>query len=252
MYDDFINIADKINCSKIYLTTHYAYITHPNFENEWNYYFNIIFKPVIYLQKYLTFIALSQEVANVYIRHGLEPARIRILRNGAREDSFMYTITPSYPNKSIYVGKIEMRKSQYKYQCIPGIYFAGNFQNSSFDCYNQNYLGEWSKEMLYNNLTQYGNLILLSDGEADPLVVKEALIAGLGIVVSECAKANLDLSKPFIDVIPNEKLNDIEYVSRIIEKNREVCKKERENIRKYGLEIFSWKNIISEYLNIIQ
>ena len=49
-------------------------------------------------------------------------------------------------------------------------------------------------------------MILLSEGEADPLVVKEALIAGLGVVVSECSAANLDLSKQFITIIPNDKI----------------------------------------------
>ena len=34
---------------------------------------------------------------------------------------------------------------------------------------NIRYLGEWSKDHLYNNLTEFGNLILLSDGEAHPL-----------------------------------------------------------------------------------
>ncbi len=100
-------------------------------------------------------------------------------------------------------------------------------------------------------MTDYGNLILLSEGEADPLVVKEALVSGLGVVVSECAKANLDLTKPFINVIPNDKLNDINYVKDIIESNRNICKNMRKEIRQYGLEIFSWKNIIIEYKNLI-
>ena len=111
-------------------------------------------------------------------------------------------------------------------------------------------MGEWTKDVLYNNLTEYSNLILLSDGEADPLVVKEALICGLGVVVSKCASANLDLNKNFIDVIEDDKLDDISYVKEVIEKNKEVCKIERFKIREYGLINFSWSKIIDKYCEI--
>ena len=100
-------------------------------------------------------------------------------------------------------------------------------------------------------MTEYANLILLSDGEADPLVVKEALIAGLGVVVSECASANLDRNLPFIDVVPNHKLNDLEYVTGVIERNRRESIKNRKEIRQYALERFSWKKVIEKYCQII-
>jgi hypothetical protein len=58
-------------------------------------------------------------------------------------------------------------------------------------------LGEWDKETLYKNLTHYGNLVLLSDGEAHPLVCMEALASGLGVVVCEWGKANLDTTQRF-------------------------------------------------------
>ena len=251
MYDDYFSIADKLNCKKVYLTTHYAYITQENFEKKQAGYFNNIFMPTIKMQNHINLIVLSEEIKNVYINNGYSASKINVLRNGAREDAFRYTINPKYNDKSIYVGKIEHRKSQFKYQSIESIDFVGNYHDSLFDTSKQNYLGEWSKDILYDNLTEYGNLVLLSDGEADPLVIKEALICGLGVVISECSKANLDLSKPFINVISNNKLNDIEYVKYIIEQNRQICKIERENIRKYGLDVFSWKNIISDYMNIL-
>lgn len=249
MYDDYVNLAQHITCSNIYLTTHFAYITHPNFTSYP--YFRTNFKSAINIQNKITLLALSREVADVYIKHGFSSEKIKVLRNGAREDVFRFSTEPLYPDKSIYVGKIETRKCQFKYQTIETIDFAGNYQDSSFDKLRPGYLGEWTKDVLYDNLTNYGNLILLSAGEADPLVVKEALIAGLGVVVSECAKANLDLEKPFITVIPNNKLDDINYVKTQIEINREICKTERENIRRYGLDVFSWKNIINEYKDII-
>jgi glycosyltransferase involved in cell wall biosynthesis len=104
---------------------------------------------------------------------------------------------------------------------------------------------------LYNSLTDYGNLVLLSDGEADPLVVKEALVAGLGVVVSSWAAANLDTSRPFITVIPNEKLSDFEFVSEEIRKNREVSVKMREAIFNYSMS-FYWSKLVKDYVNLIR
>ena len=124
---------------------------------------------------------------------------------------FIFLYAPLNINKSVYLAKIENRKRQYVYQSIPNIDFVGNYHNSSFNRDNSNYLGEWNKDILYNYLSSYGNLVLLSDGEADPLVIKEALICGLGVVVSECSAANLDRNLSFIDVIPNNKLDNIEY-----------------------------------------
>ena len=89
-------------------------------------------------------------------------------------------------------------------------------------------------------------------GEADPLVVKEALMAGLGVVVSECASANLDRNLPFIDVIPDNKLDNLEYVRGVIERNRRrKYKKIGRKIRQYALEHFSWKKVIEKYTNLI-
>ena len=141
-------------------------------------------------------------------------------------------------------------EAAYKYQTIPSLDFVGNYHDSPFFREHPNYLGEWDKPTLYENLTDYGNLVLLSEGEADPLVVKEALIAGLGVVVSECACANLDLTKDFITVIPNERLRDLNYVYKAIEKNRQVSVEKREEIREYALANFSWRNIVERYVSM--
>jgi len=250
MYDDHIVVAPYLNCKKIFYTSHYAYITQPNFrENNVGYFHNIFLK-VIEHQKLITINAISQEIADVYRKYGFN-GTINVVRNGARDDVFEFVHNPLFPNKSVYVAKIEYRKRQYIYQSLPNLDFVGNYHNSPFDTKNPNYLGEWDKETLYKNLTDYGNLVLLSDGEADPLVVKEALMAGLGVVVSECSKANLDLKKDFISVIPNDRLDDLEYVNNIINKNREISVQKREEIREYALQVFSWSKIIGEYDNLL-
>ncbi len=252
MYDDHIVIAPyiQINC-KILYTSHYAYITHPQFETQYQHYFMNIFRHVIANKDRVTICAISQQIKDKYISYGYPENRIHVMHNGARDDTFQYITNPSNCNKSVYLAKIENRKRQYVYQSIPDIDFVGNFHNSSFDRTNPNYLGEWNKDVLYKNLSSYGNLVLLSDGEADPLVVKEALICGLGVVVSECSAANIDADLSFIDVVPNNKLNDINYVTNVINENRKVSQNMRDSIREYGLETFSWKNITHRYKQLL-
>ena len=145
------------------------------------------------------------------------------------------------------MAKIEQRKGQYKYQHIPNIDFVGNYQDSSFITQSPHYLGEWNKETLYEKMTDYGNLILLSEGEADPLVVKEALMAGLGVVLSECSAANLDKTRSFITIIPQDKLEDIVYITQAISQNREVSIMSRSEIRQYALDHFAWDRIMDTY-----
>ena len=240
MYDDYIKIVPFLKCKKILYTSHFAYITSPKFgEIEYDYYYPKIFKKVIEYKGKIEINSISPMISDVYRKHGFT-GKINEICNGAREDLFKYTLEPNKSSKSVYVAKIEERKSQYKYQCITDIDFVGNYHDSTFDKTNPNYLGEWSKETLYENLTEYGNLVLLSNGEADPLVVKEGLVAGLGMVVSECCIANLDLSKEYITVIPNDKLEDIEYITQKIIENREYSISHRNEIREYAMEKFAW------------
>ena len=220
MYDDHISIIPKLNTKRILYTSHLAYLTHPNFET------------------------LSKEVENVYKKHGFQGKSV-VLRNGAR--AFRVTLSPTKGDRSIYLGKIEFRKAQYKYQTIPCIDFVGNYYDSPFE--SSNHIGEWDKEMLRESLTEYGNLLLLSEAEADPLVVKEALMAGLGLVLSECSCANL-ADKPFITIIPKDKVEDLAYVSDQLEKNRVYSLAHREEIVEYASH-FTWNTIIKEYVSLL-
>ena len=253
MYDDYIVVAPYLNCPLLFYTSHYAYLTHPKFESQYTYYFQNIFTKVIEYSQKIIILAISEQIRQKYIQHGFPPERIRVLQNGAREDSFQYKPNALlYPGKSIYLAKIEDRKAQYRYQSISSIDFVGNYASSAFDTTSPQYLGEWDKPKLYQSMTEYANLVLLSDGEADPLVVKEALMAGLGLVISSCCTANLDLSKPFISVIPTRKLRDIEYVKGVIEENRKISLAMRDEIRAYALSEFSWDRITNKYLALIE
>ena len=160
-------------------------------------------------------------------------------------DNFRVTDTPKFADRSIFLAKVDYRKRQCFFQSIDSLWYAGNIVDHRFD-QSKNYLGEWEKDYLYDNLTDYGNLVLLSDGEAHSLVIMEAFAAGLGVVVSQWATANLDLSKKFITVIPEDKVDDLEYVERAIIENREYSVNNRDEILEYSKQ-FDWTNVIENY-----
>jgi glycosyltransferase involved in cell wall biosynthesis len=149
------------------------------------------------------------------------------------------------------LGKITPRKNQAKYQMIDSIDFIGNCHDESFDKTRENYLGEWKREQINKELTNYVNLLLLSEGEADPLVVKEALISGLGVVINQSSAENLDKTKDFITIIEDNKLSDIEYIKDKLEENKRISIEKRKEIREYGIAMFDIKVEVDNYLRTI-
>ena len=239
-YDDFIEVYPYIQypCA---ITSHFGYLEQPN---RWDYYGDRIAKPFGKIRPNI--FCLSPGIRDTY-RDQLDipEDRLYVTPNGVNYDTFKYTENPQHADRSVYLAKIDYRKRQFMFQGINSLYYAGNNADPRFNT-GTNYLGEWSKEDLYNNLTHYGNLVLLSDGEAHPLVCLEAFAAGLGVVVSEWAAANLDVRKSFITVIPEEKISDVEYVEKHIIENREYSIAHREEIMEYGKE-FDWVNVIEKH-----
>tara|TARA_B100001996_G_scaffold38733_1_gene28406 strand:+ start:2829 stop:3776 length:948 start_codon:yes stop_codon:yes gene_type:complete len=236
-YDDFIELYPYIQypCA---ITSHFGYLEQPN---RWDYYGGRIAKPFETIQPNV--FCLSYGIKEVYQNILKIPSnRLFVTPNGVNINEFNFVSDPKYPDRSIYLAKIDYRKRQYLFQSINSLWYAGNIADERFNK-SKNYLGEWSKETLYKELTNYGNLVLLSDGEAHPLVCMEALAAGLGVVVSQWGAANLDVGKEFITIIPEEKIGDIEYVqSRIID-NREYSVNNRDEIREY-VKQFDWPTVI--------
>ena len=237
-YDNFHSALNSVQCKNKAATSHYGYLDahFPNYggyQSIMNSFISSDFK----------IFCLSESIKEVYTKLGVNENRLFVTPNGARADLFKYKESPTYPERSIYLAKITYRKRQSWFQKIDSLYFAGNKEDHSFNYNSQNYLGEWSKNYLYNNLTDYSNLVLLSDGEADPLVTKEALMCGLGLVISEVSKAGLDTTKPFIDVIPENRIRDLSYVESVIKKNREISNSMRREIREYAIENFDWSSI---------
>ena len=237
-YDDWVVLYPYIQypCA---CTSHFGYLERPQMFNG---YANVAnefakIKPRVF--------CLSEGIKKVYsVLMNIPKERLFISPNGVNCGSFKCVDTPDYPNASIYLAKIDYRKRQHLFQSITSLWYAGNIADERFDK-TKNYLGEWSKKYLYENLTHYGNLVLLSDGEAHPLVCMEAFAAGLGVVVTEWGKANLDVDKKFITVISEKHINDIEFLEYEIIKNREYSINNRAEILEYAQK-FDWINVIKD------
>ena len=237
-YDDWVVLYPYIQypCA---CTSHFGYLERPQMFNG---YANVAnefakIKPRVF--------CLSEGIKKVYsVLMNIPKERLFISPNGVNCGSFKCVDTPDYPNASIYLAKMDYRKRQHLFQSITSLWYAGNIADERFDK-TKNYLGEWNKKYLYENLTHYGNLVLLSDGEAHPLVCMEAFAAGLGVVVTEWGKANLDVDKKFITVISEKHINDIEFLEYEIIKNREYSINHRGEILEYAQK-FDWINVIKD------
>ena len=238
-YDDWILIYPYIQypCA---ISTHYAYIEQPE---KMGGYKQRVFDHYPSIQPNI--FGLSQGINNVYQHAGVPHKNLFLTPNGLDIDAYRFTDKPKYSERSICIGKIEDRKKQFFLQRINSLWFAGNIADNRFN-QDKNYLGEIPKSEIKTNLTDYGNLVLISDGEVHPRVCTEALAAGLGIVISECGIANLDLSKPFITVIPDSKINDIKYIETQIIINRDYSNSHRHDILEYARQ-FDWDNILEKY-----
>jgi hypothetical protein len=246
-YDDFADLATELSkiAHVVAITSHFGYLEQPT---KWHSYNDVFQRCINHKSKNIFHFALSEGIAKVYRQHGIK--NVYITPNGADSKMFHISKEPLFPNRSLCLGKIEHRKQQHLIQHNETIWFAGNKCGTEFDYSNPRYLGEWTKDVLYENLTNYANLVLLSEGEADPLVVKEALVAGLGIVITSCAAANLDTRQCFISIITKEELQNNQVVDKIISENRQTSIIHREEILEYSKR-FHWDFLVPKYSELV-
>jgi hypothetical protein len=194
------------------------------------------------------FFILTTWEKDFLLRIGISPRKIKVLPNGVDFNAFNFQAKPKNQDSSICLGKIDKRKNQVFLQSLDsGIFFVGQNTVAEFNPLDSKYLGLWTRAEVYEKLTDYCNLVLISELELQPLVCLEALSAGLGLVISEAASQNLDSSLPFITIIPQDSIHDSEIVSSSISNNRKACANiSREKIREYGKQ-FDWQNIIKFY-----
>lgn len=250
-YDCLYHILPYLKAKKIGFTSQYPYIDNEEKHN------NDSFKPIldfmIHNNNYLNFMVSIKDI-HFLIEKGANPKFLFLLENGIDSDSFIFKENGNLMNKTIYLGQINERKGQHKYCHLKNIDIIGPYLNNTLQNISQNtlinYKGSWTRNDVFNKLTDYGNLLLLSSGEADPLVVKEALMCGIGVVINATSSKNL-ASSNFITIIEDEKMNDLIYIQTKIDENRNKSSLMRPEIRMYAENTFSWKHFIHKYINNI-
>lgn len=253
-YDVFYPLMDIIHSecpkAKLAISSHYPYIDQPE-KHKYDGYYKV-YEWLLNNNQYYNF-CISKKDYDSFVKAGAPKEKLLVCENGAQHRDYKFTDEPSKPDKTLYLGKIEPRKKQYLYQNIDSIEFVGHYTRTTTFNPNKNYLGEWEHQYKLQHVTDYGNMLLLSDGEnGTPLVIKEALICGLGVVVSQYAAHDLDKTQPFVTVIPDDKLTDLEYIEEELKRNRVISLSMRRDIRQYGVNNFSWKKLVKTYVENIE
>lgn len=250
-YDVFYPVVEtlsrQLKCP-ILFSSHYPYIDQSNMHKGDGY--DRILEFMLNKADLFYNFAVSPKDYKFFLEKGVPRNRLFWLMEGTNDTEFTYSENCELKDRSIYLGKISERKKQYIYQSIPNIDFVGRYDgNTTFNSDNENYKGEWDREILCNSLTKYANMVLLSDGEnGTSLAIKEALVVGLGVVISRHSASELDVTKPFITVIPDEKLSDLNYITEAIHQNRVYSVQSRKEIREYGMKTFSLDSLIKKYI----
>jgi len=251
-YDCLYHIIPFLTSRKIGFTSHYPYIDQVNKHRDDG--FTGIFKFMIDIgidksNRVINFVLADKDI-DCLIKHNARKENIIKLENGISYEAFQFKPLEecTHLDKTIYLGKITDRKGQHKYCHLAGIEIIGPCENPDGL---SNYIGSWTREQVFENLTNYGNLLLLSDGEADPLVVKEAMIAGLGVVINETSGKNLNKDQDFITFIPDNKMNELAYIQTKLNENRKISIGKRDYIHQYALTLFGWDRFIAKYVNHI-
>lgn len=245
-YDCLYHILPFLTCPKIAITSHYPYINQPQRHSHDG--FGNIYTFLRQNKSYLHFMVAQKDI-DFMIREGAHPGYIFLLENGVDSENIRCTDLPRFPHKTIYLGNITARKKQHIFDHLEMIDIIGPNPDQT---YLKNWKGEWTREDVSQKLTEYGNLLLISAGEADPLVVKEALMAGIGVVLNESSAKNLQATD-YITIISDSKIDDLSYIKIMITKNLQTSiLVPRSEIRKFAVKTFSWQSLIEKYTHILE
>lgn len=184
-------------------------------------------------------------------RAGIPRENLFKSRNSINPEDIRFTADAIHPVLSICLAAVQPRKRHRLIDGLDDITFAGP---SHFDHGLKTPVEEWDKSRVCEHLTDFGNMVLLSQREVPPpLAIIEGLMAGLGLVISEaCAGDWIDRSIRGITVIPESGVEDREQLKHEIWKNRLLADSGRDERRAYAIENFGMQAVTREYLDFFE
>jgi glycosyltransferase involved in cell wall biosynthesis len=196
-------------------------------------------------------LVLSEPIRRMYVARGYRRF-LRVMRNAVEADRFR--VADRGNGRAVCVGRMCRRKRQaWLADCVRGaadVDFVGPGSDDAFRpggtvCH----LGPWTRSQLYEQLTNYSCLVAPSLSEGAPKVVLEALAAGVSVVVTEAAAANL-APHPFITVLPDGEVSP-EVVRLAIRRAIEENPRYRTDIRAYALAEHDYPAAVAEYERVV-
>lgn len=175
-------------------------------------------------------------------------ARVAVLGNGTDTDAIRFH--PGGNGRAICLGRVSERKRQADVARLLGaagvpLDIVGPDPDGLLGEIPR--LGEWDRATMQARLGEWSALVLLSTAEAHPLVVMEALAAGVPVVVSPEAAENLDVARPFVRVVSaDEDLADA--VRSFLDDDPEV----RREAREYAVARYDYENWLDVYLTTVE
>ena len=233
-----------------YVVTHFGYTRFPE---KWSGQYRRILK---FANKLDGVIALS-EFDRKAIEAVVDKEKLFCVPNGG-EDLFETSFRPKIETKSqrsyICLGKVEPRKRQVQLAKLISeidldITFVGPIVDSNFYELDERtklkFVGPWTRKQVQELLPTFDYLILFSDGEADALVLHEAMFAGLNICVSLEAIGSVSPKLPWVHQFSN--LHD--FISAYSSESLKYFE-DRTAIREYAAAQSNWDLNVERLLNL--
>lgn len=256
---DFIHLHNDLHCGAFnrHLGKPYCVTSHYGgfgrfVQNEADQEYAILFRDTLAAPGNLVF---SAPIQGLYERHGYA-GFLRVLENPV--DVRRFAFSSSGNGRAICLGRIQPRKRQVMLARVATgrvpVDFVGPYDASEEPDFEPGdpcrYLGEWDRQTVYQRLTDYSCLVLLSKSEGDALVVKEALAAGLSVVVTESSRGSLPANE-FVTVL-NDNDADPPYIAGAIGAAVASNTPLREGIRDFALRRFDYDALLKDYINGIE
>jgi hypothetical protein len=251
-YDVYFTIRPLLVCKDVYGISHYGLLADTLSTRDGIRILGDI------IQSGISVICLSPQILHSLKALGVPERKLAVLPNGLNLNLFVAHQKASGEPKAICLGKIEPRKRQNLLQRLSifenvKIDFVGQVgDDRGFDTTHSSYVGSWTRKEVIAKLPNYDVLVLLSTGEAHPLVVIEALASGLSVLVSPDAAANLDLRQPFIRVARLSEIEKKGYLSSVVTDLARASRANKPAITNYAKAKFSidvWKTKLFSIIN---